>query len=241
MSKDAFSFQLCRGLTLMELLIVIAIVALLAALLFPAVSVLRNRAQAAGCIGNLKQISAASMAYSADNDGEWVLSQLSPNATFANSLIEYLGEPPRRGDPRFRRSVFVCPADHSNNPDTNWSYMGIYTTGSQGYGLSYAQNIYATQKRDNQGARSFSSTRRTGVERPGQMMLYSDWRNHFLAGPGTMNDERRELLAQRHGGLWNMAFVDGSVRAMDPTEIFWATADFPNPFWQGRGEFPQQE
>ena len=54
--------------TLIELLVVIAIIAILAAMLLPALNKARDKAQAASCISNLKQISQARQAYTADYD-----------------------------------------------------------------------------------------------------------------------------------------------------------------------------
>lgn len=48
-----------RGLTLMELLVVVAIIALLAALLLPVVNDARKRGYEATCLSNLRQLSAA--------------------------------------------------------------------------------------------------------------------------------------------------------------------------------------
>ena len=55
----------CR-FTLIELLIVIAIIAILAAMLMPALSAARDVARGAKCIGNLKQISLAFINYAGD-------------------------------------------------------------------------------------------------------------------------------------------------------------------------------
>lgn len=57
-----------RGFTLIELLVVIAIIAVLAAILFPVFSLAREKARAATCQSNLKQMGAAFLMYVQDYD-----------------------------------------------------------------------------------------------------------------------------------------------------------------------------
>ena len=57
-----------RGFTLIELLVVISIIALLIAILLPALGAARASAKQLQCLSNIKQINAATIAYTVDND-----------------------------------------------------------------------------------------------------------------------------------------------------------------------------
>lgn len=59
----------CRAFSLIELLVVVSIIAILAALLLPGVALVRGAARKVVCAGNLRQILVASFAYSTDWHG----------------------------------------------------------------------------------------------------------------------------------------------------------------------------
>lgn len=77
-----------KAFTLIELLVVITIISILAAMLFPAFTQAKNAAKGIVCISNMKQLSAATMLYQANNDDAWYpLARYEPLAGFADQIF----------------------------------------------------------------------------------------------------------------------------------------------------------
>ncbi len=113
-----------RGFTLIEVLVVVAIIALLAAVLMPALSTAREQGRRAACLSNLHQIGTACAAYSTDNR------QNLPLIGF--SYKYYLKEQGRRvnlGMLYGRRyagnelNIYYCPSNPLNS-DRHWLING---------------------------------------------------------------------------------------------------------------------
>jgi type II secretory pathway pseudopilin PulG len=132
----------------MELLVVIGIIALLAALLLPALNGAREQGRAVTCLSNLRQLSAAFMMYTADNhDGfpqpawtgdhspmDWIYWQLPLDPTGGRGMpkgvvTRYLGG----NNP----AVLRCPSDDISMHGT---YNGMTGDPSDVYRYSYTVN-----------------------------------------------------------------------------------------------------
>jgi len=107
-----------RGFTLIELLVVIAIIAILAAILFPVFAQARDKARAASCLSNTKQMGLGITMYAQDYDetypqAYWYVNDLNG----ANGYNQWSGliQPYVKNT-----AVFVCPSDPSKGlPPTN--------------------------------------------------------------------------------------------------------------------------
>ncbi len=231
----------CRGVSLLEILLAIAIVAALGSLLFSATRSVMGRSNQSKCIANLKTISVASATYSADHRGDWPPSK-SGGPIYSNALIPYLGDVYGAGDPNFMKSPFICPASRQNLPEGKYRHLGVYTPSSYTwpdgvkaairYGLTYAQNVFAPGS-----GNVYSMPNRAAVQRPSRTMLYIEYDAHYIVNPAMMaGKENGEALALRHGGLVNVAFADGSVRVMTYLAVLGESEATVNPFWHGKGQ-----
>jgi prepilin-type N-terminal cleavage/methylation domain-containing protein/prepilin-type processing-associated H-X9-DG protein len=190
-----------RAFTLIELLTVIAIIGILAAILIPTVGKVRATARMTKCASNLRQIAIGNRLYAADNKdflaldggGLWWGDRLAPyilNKDRANGV--YTDN---------ERSVFNCPAKTT----TEWPSYGYNS-----FALDEANWKYVLSKSPN----------------PSRTILIADMaerRNTSWVRPDNDPLARTEdwvlpVEANRHGGRANFAFLDASVRALRVSE-----------------------
>ncbi|HWF19111.1 MAG TPA: prepilin-type N-terminal cleavage/methylation domain-containing protein [Verrucomicrobiae bacterium] len=100
--------SLSKGFTLIEIMIVVAIIGLLAAIAIPNFVHARTNSQQNACINNLRQIDGAKQTWALDN-------KVSPTSTPAASLIQlYMG----RGT---GGALPFCPADTGSTFSSSYS------------------------------------------------------------------------------------------------------------------------
>ena len=121
-----------KGFTLVELLVVIAVIAVLAALLLPVLAHAKEKARSTQCLGNLRQWGLAFRLYADDHEdflprrgqGIMVLAQIDRPEDWFNALPPYFGLPAfsqmvtNNSKPAPHSvSVFICPHARNTNAD----------------------------------------------------------------------------------------------------------------------------
>jgi prepilin-type N-terminal cleavage/methylation domain-containing protein/prepilin-type processing-associated H-X9-DG protein len=121
-----------RGFTLLELLIVMALIFLLAALLFPLLAGAKAKAKAAFCLNNLKQWGVATHLYLADHE-DWLPQDGHPNPLPSSTNVGwYIALPRQLGLPPYHEmpwrtnasvepgpSLWICPSNKRRSNGRN--------------------------------------------------------------------------------------------------------------------------
>ena len=219
-----------RGFTLVELLVAIAIIALLASIMMPSI---RNAGQAASmatCISRLRQLSTGHRTHAAANRGAYCRAR------------DYLTtESPEQGSVR---GISSWPTIESI-PERSILVEGGYLSG--GVEVFLCPNDDGTRNADGAGVvnairpASFSYTRNgsvngigpsvvpslASIERPGDTALLVEEWEYAPFNDSYLIANSWDLMTQRHNGRGGMAFFDDHVSAID-TQTF----NLQSPLWR---------
>jgi prepilin-type N-terminal cleavage/methylation domain-containing protein len=205
-----------RGFTLVELLVVLAIIGVLASLLLPALAAARNKARSAQCLANLSRWGLAYRLYADDNldylprrgQGVQVLALIDRPDDWFNCLPAYFRLPSfedlvasSNKPAAHTRSVFICPS--AEDPGKT-------------YFLPYGMNMNLSPW-NLPRATKFGS-----VLKPTAVVAMAD-----APGPygSTFPSVKPYGIVARHGRSINLLFLAGEVQTFPGTYVGVGTGD----------------
>jgi prepilin-type N-terminal cleavage/methylation domain-containing protein len=189
-----------RAFSLVELLIVIAIIGILASLLLPALRQANEKSRRTACLNNLRQVNLAIRLY-ADDYADSLPALPTPNpypngvGAYYKQLVKgYLG---LTGPPSPSEKVFICPSDRLLGSQI-WHAFTSYTFNGYEVGPGGIPRITG-QKLDS-------------IKEPTKAVLVGEW-------PAFFGGSWHPVITQDYANAKNvLSFVDGHA---GPTRIYW--------------------
>jgi prepilin-type N-terminal cleavage/methylation domain-containing protein/prepilin-type processing-associated H-X9-DG protein len=209
-----------KGFTLTEVLVVITIIVVLAALSVLGVSKVRSAARGATCVSNLRQIGTAMLSYAADKNGE--LPPIEDRRSGGDNSLKgwwttiladggYLGRAPNsKGKMTCGAGVWACPECTTDNNVFN------------GYGGAEG-TVMKVWKSDNKSQRSL---RLSEIPKPEMTWLVgdalstsSDLKSGWYAIWANPASWGGHSPGPRHGGKVNVCMADGHIESLTMKEL----------------------
>ncbi len=213
--------NLQAGFTLVELLTVIAVIAILAAILFPVIRSVRQKSNTMECASNLRQIHVALNLFANDNNGELPFlndpGQELWGSKWQQRIEPYCSPESRTTSSATQRavteSVYWCPSQEPHNPAQGWP--GDYAINV----LLFRANIFVDDPNGQQ-----LPLRVQDIPDPSNFIFFVDGGGQW-ANPA-LYEAHADRIWARHSnpgdlkdGTTNAMFADGHVESADRAEF----------------------
>lgn len=230
-----------RAFTLVELLVVVAVLALLLAILMPALRGARVQAQRVQCLSNLRQLGTALQMYAADHRGRAMpLAYTTSDVIGEGPPLYWWGTNDEAGVDHSRgftwmylqsdlraASVYECPAQ----PVGSYEFQGAAraVTSTYGYNGYYLSPPYASSWSWTIGHRPWQNL--DTIQDPSRVLAFADTLlelggavtncalldpPHLYSGNHRWRRNDSPTTAFRHAGRTAAVFVDGHADALPP-------------------------
>lgn len=242
MKHSDFKYQsmgIRRGFTLTELLIVIALIVVLAALAFWGTGRLRAMADKSASIRNLSQLQIANATYAADHNGDYV--PLYSNDGDGNVTTRWFSDPDFLGN--------LIGADQGKSGDQSGTVPPsildprVFRARKSGYDriyASYGMNSTGFLLRRDPGLSPRNNVNK--IPHPERSMAFATSTDYRISYEGRFNwNETKDFksgdgaIAYRHGGKALVVFFDGhvgEVGTVDMKEIDSSRGGKTGTFWK---------
>ena len=214
----ARSFFLFKVFTLIELLFVIGIIAILAAILLPALNSAREKTKSIHCMNNLKQWNLCCVNYINDSNELFPPYQFPSGGTYYYPL--FIGN-----DAIMRDYLPMKPGWIYWQADTSFYIANKAKASSlscpaavipKRYGMDYGENCFLGAASTRQAASRYNSATYNRIffkvyrmQNPSRVMFWGDSYDYFLYRPDISYDTG--AVKYRHKNSANLLYVDGHV------------------------------
>ncbi len=254
-----------KGFTLIELLVVISIIALLLAILMPALTKVKDMARALSCGSNHRQLGLACFTYAVDNDGEWVFFNKVSNGFWGkdnewwyNEIAAYVGVDDKDTDDDgvkdgiIESQLLRCPTSTSNQTNYVSVHYG-WSPVNQKPAAPFFYGSFVPGQWNAPPTSEYSPLKLSRVSNPSSWISLLDGTNFFVYTPshwgftedldndgkmdthGNTHNKYNGANPKVHSDSCNVALMDGHVERLGFEELW----DYDESDHTARGYIPK--